>query len=124
MEQVYARAIQELLKAGKSPKQAVSLVHGVLQTRGRAGLLPRVGHAFARLMAREERKNGIVLTIARAQDEKEARKGAGAFIPKEADITVRIDEGLIGGWRLEGGGQLVDASFKQQLLSMYNHATH
>lgn len=124
MEQAYAQALKELIDAGKSPKQAVSLIHTSLKARGRSGLISRVGHAFAQLIAREERKSGITLLIARAADEKTAKKEAAAFIPKEAEVVVRIDDGLIGGWRLEGGGQVVDASFKKHLLSMYNHATN
>ena len=39
------------------------------------------------------------------------------------DVDVKIDESLIGGWRLEGKGMLVDRSFKKSLLEMYNRAT-
>lgn len=123
MEEVYARVLKELLDSGKNPKQAVSLVQKALGSKGASGLLPRVGRAFARLMAREERKKGIILSVADKKDEARARKEAAEFIPKEAEVQVRIDDTLIGGWRLNGGGHLVDASFKKQLLSMYNHAT-
>lgn len=124
MEQAYAQALKELIDSGKSPKQAVALIKNTLEARGRGGLLPRVGHAFARLMAREERKNGITLFIAETRDEKKAQKEASAFIPKDQEVSVQIDDSLIGGWRLEGGGQVVDMSFKKQLLSLYNHATN
>ncbi len=124
MEQAYAQALKDIIDSGKSPKQAIALIKNSLEAHGRGGLLTRVGHAYARLMAREERKSGITLFIAQAGDEKKAQKEASAFISTGADVSIQIDDSLIGGWRLEGGGQVVDMSFKKQLLSLYNHATN
>ena len=38
-------------------------------------------------------------------------------------MKVRVDDSLIGGWRLEGRERLIDASYKELLLSIYNRAT-
>ena len=46
---------------------------------------------------------------------------AGALCAKDVDVA--LDDSLIGGWRLEGRGNLVDASFKKSLLDMYNRTT-
>ena len=57
-----------------TPGKAVRALQEVLQRNGRTSLLPRIGRAFARIAEREERRNAVVLTIAREKDEKSARR--------------------------------------------------
>lgn len=120
-EHAYAEALKRLVESGSSPKEAVKAVHAALERRGRAALLPRIGRAFTRLAERARAKDGHVLYVSKESDARKAGKAASAFA-KDADPEVRVDETLIGGWRLEGAGTLVDASFKKQLLSIYNRA--
>jgi len=35
-----------------------------------------------------------------------------------------VDESLIGGWRLEGKETLVDASYKRELLELFNRSVN
>jgi len=95
--------------------------------RGRQALMPRIGKAFVRLAAREGGKNDLTLSIAHEKDERKAMREAKEMLaqtdPSKKDITVKLDETLIGGWRLEGSEQLIDASWKKHLLSIYNRAT-
>jgi F0F1-type ATP synthase delta subunit len=107
-------------------------VHAVferLQADGRATLMPRVGRALARIYERESNKRDLVLTVARESDiakaKKEAKDVISAFMGESgtADLKTQVDDSLIGGWRLEGNERLVDASFKKQLLDVYQGVT-
>lgn len=126
MELRYAQALWEMAEKGVKPKDAVRKIRDVLAAEGRAGLLPRVGKAFRRVAEREARRQEIVLSIARERDKVKAMREAKAVLrglgTKTDAIRVRVDDTLIGGWRLEGREFEHDASFKKQLLSMYNRA--
>lgn len=107
-----------MIKSGKTPKDAITHVHKALDAKGRAGLMPQIANAFRRLATKEANTNRSLLTIARAKDEHAARKASGS---KDAEIVV--DSTLIGGWTLEDKGMRTDASWKTNLLSIYNAAT-
>lgn len=121
-EHSYAEALKRLVESGKTPKQAVKAIHQVLVTRGQASLLPRIGRAFARIAAIQRAREVVSLYVAHESDTRKATKAAAEFLGSEKP-EVHVDESLIGGWRLEGKGLLVDASFKKHLLQIYNQAT-
>ncbi len=127
MENAYAQALWGMVQKGKKPAEAVRLLKTSLEVRGRAALLPKIARAFARLAAREEGRSKMTLSVARAKDAKKAIKEVEKFLAEQkisdVDVCEEIDESLIGGWRLEGRGVLVDASWKKSLLSIYNAAT-
>lgn len=114
MPELYAQALARLLESGMAPKEAVRSLKALLERRGQVTLFPRIARAFTNLAARERRRTEVRLIVARSSDEKAAREESGA-----SDATLSIDESLIGGWRLEGRGRLVDASWKKALLALY-----
>lgn len=133
METAYAQALWKLVQGGPgraamTPHAAVKAVREKLERDGRVSLMPRVRRAFARLAEREANKNTMVLTVAREKDERTAKSAAKEVLaslgandlPKEAGFETRVDDTIIGGWRLEGRGVLVDNSYKSKLLSIYN----
>ncbi len=127
METAYAQALWKLIQNGKKPKEAVRALHEMLVRLGRVRLLPKIARVFERLAERDQARSGIVLSVAREKDERAAHKAAKQFLAEmdvdSKEVTTRVDETLIGGWRLEGKENLVDASFKKYLLQMYNRAT-
>lgn len=127
MEHTYAKALWKMVEGGMTPKQGVATLHAYLTGRGRASLLPRIGRALARIASRERAKNTIVLSVARDKDVASAKRASANFLKELGaapdDLEVRVDESLIGGWRLLGREQLLDASFKKSLLSIYNRST-
>lgn len=127
MEHTYAQALWQLLEAGKSPKDAVKELRAILERHGRSNLLARIGRAFERIAQREQAKRAVTLTVAHEQDAHTAQREAKAYMEEigidPKDVVVKMDAGVIGGWRLEGREHLIDASFKNQLLSLYNRAT-
>jgi len=115
---VYAKAMFALSTAGKTADEVVSGAMRSLKARGAMGLLPKVLSSYERLMARIGTQ-GSVLTIAREADSAEAMKMSNA----KSDTKVVVDERIVGGYRLEDEGKLVDESFKAQLLQVYRNAT-
>jgi len=126
MEQAYAMALWKVIENGKEPKTAVAALRSALKERGRAALLPRIGRAFERFAAREHTKNVLKISLSNMNDSrahKEAVSALSKLNVSGTDIEVRSDDLLIGGWRVEGKGYLLDASFKKHLLSIYNRTT-
>ena len=127
METAYAQALSTMIEGGMPPKKAVTAMHELLLARGRQVLWPRIAIAFKRIAARAIARTSLVLSIAHERDERRARVGAKKALAEvqveAANIEVKVDPTLIGGWRLEGAGLLLDASFKKHLLSLYNAAT-
>ncbi|HWP61309.1 MAG TPA: F0F1 ATP synthase subunit delta [Candidatus Paceibacterota bacterium] len=127
METAYAQALFRIIESGKKPDAAIAMLKKELQARGRSALLPKIARAFARLADREARRNTMTLSIARQKDAKAALKEAEKILAAQhitkTELCEVVDEHLIGGWRLEGRGLLVDRSWKKSLLSMYNRAT-
>jgi len=114
---VYAKAMFALTNAGKTADEIFSGVISSLKKRGALGLLPKILSAYERLVMKASHA-GAVLTVARITDREAALKASGAQI----DTEVKIDERIIGGYRLEKSGVLIDNSFKEQLLSVYRKA--
>ena len=116
MEKLYAQALWKAIENGRSPKEAIESLAKILKRQGRIDLMSKIAKAFARL-AEANRSRGARIYVAQRHDAVHAMKAAGV---EKADICV--DESLIGGWRLEGAGQLVDRSFKKYLLDIYNES--
>ena len=127
METTYAQALWKLIDGGMPAKKAVKQLSVRLAACGRSELLQRIGKAFARIAEREQGKKGIILTLARERDERKALHQAKDALKEmgveRRDLAVKIDDTLIGGWRLEGREKMMDESFKKHLLSIYNRAT-
>jgi F0F1-type ATP synthase delta subunit len=127
MEQAYAQALWQMIEKGTQPKKALHMLVESLKVRGREALLPRIARAFERLAAREMKKNAVVMSVAHEKDASKAKREVKGLLEEigadSKDIEIKLDESLIGGWRFEGRGTLVDTSFKKSLLEMYNHAT-
>lgn len=120
-ETAYAQALMTLVEKGSSPKEAVRTIREHLSSKGGAALLPRVGRAFARLAEARSARDGLTIVVAKEQDAARATKAAKPYLEGETP-RVLVDSSLVGGWRLEGKGLLVDASFKKYLLEIYNRA--
>ena len=124
MENAYAQALWNIIEGGKKPTEAVHALQAQLKSSGRLALAPRIARAFERIAARHNAKNAVTLTVASKEHEHRARKEVVASGIDVADATVQVDQGLIGGWRLEARETLVDASYKKHLLAIYRAATN
>lgn len=127
MEQGYAQALWKVIQGGTPAAKAVQALTDTLTAHGRLALSPRIAKAFARIAQAESERNTIVLTVARDKDERHAHTEAKKVLVEmgiEAkDLKTEVDDTVIGGWRLEGRGILVDASHKKQLLDIFSSVT-
>ena len=128
MENEYAQAVWAMVEKGKAPHEAVAALKKMLESRGRSALMPKIARAFKRLAAREANRNTFTLTVAREKDAKtavrEVEKALTQLKISDVDVIESVDDSLIGGWRLEGRGLLIDNSWKKSLLSIYNRVTN
>lgn len=115
-----------MIEQGATAARAVAALRDLLAKEGREALLPRVGRAFGRLADREAQRSTLVLSVAREKDERSAKHDAKEVLAQlkieSGDLKTQVDDTLVGGWRLEGRGVLVDRSYKSQLLDLYNRA--
>ena len=120
--EAYAQALWQTIQRGTAPKKAIASLHALLVRHGRIALLPRVGRAFTRIALREAKRTDITLSVARLKDTRAAKQSVKKLVSElrveASDVKTAVDEHLIGGWRLEGRGTLVDASYKKHLLSL------
>jgi F0F1-type ATP synthase delta subunit len=122
MEHSYAQALYQAIAGGTDAKKAVHALAERLMREGRITLMSRIAKAFVRVAEREGAKSRTQLYVARTQDAHRAQEAAQKFAAVEKH-DVRVDETLIGGWRLEHKDTLVDASYKKHLLEIFNKVT-
>ncbi|GEM_PF-1903433 len=117
----YAAALARAWRA--APRDASILVENLLahlRAKGRLALLP----AIARALKREEKRESCqspLLEVAREGEKKEALHSAlrsGFAAP-----PIVVNNSLIRGWRLRGGGTLIDHSAKRALIEIYQNST-
>jgi F0F1-type ATP synthase delta subunit len=127
MEATYASVLMRLIETGMTPEQALSAVQKHLEEKGRIQLMPKLALALKRLQERDATRSTMTLSVGRANDSAQALREAERTLAEmrvtDTDLCETVDETLIGGWRLEGRGLLVDKSWKSSLLSLYNRAT-
>ena len=127
METAYAQALWKMVEGGMTPAKAEHALRDTLKAHGREQLMPRIARAFARIAQREAKRTDVVLTVAREKDERRAHKEIKDALSRMGVETkalkTQVDDTLIGGWRLEGKETLVDASYKNQLIELYNRVT-
>jgi len=121
MEHAYAKALVFVIERGGKPLASVRSLVRVLEREGRMALLPRIVHAFKRLAATDSVRNSVVLSFAKKNTRvsRKMREALRELGVAKKDVRVEVDPTLIGGWRLEGRGTLVDVSYKKALLDIY-----
>jgi len=94
---------------------------GVLNTKGRLGLLHGVIEAYQDLLDEQLGKVEVDVTVAHKLDGKsleEVRKKISAALKKDAIIHQYVDDKIIGGIVVRVDDKLIDASVKSQLQAM------
>lgn len=118
MTEAYAHAVLQVIERGMEPAEAIRRLREVLDRDGKMALLPRIARALERL---KDRTDDAVLLVAREEDIPSAQTAAAQY--ESTPVSTAVDDTLIGGWRLEAGSTLVDASYKKHLLDMYRKLT-
>jgi F0F1-type ATP synthase delta subunit len=123
MEKEYAYALLQAARNGMSSKESVSGLVRTLRSHGHMNLLPRISRALSEEERRLLRSDGAVLTVA-AESEADAARSAAAGYAGSHQVRIATDERLIGGWVLTTPDTRVDASFKKQLVALYQAITN
>lgn len=118
----YATAVLSLQDTGLEERAVVDGLFRTLRARGHLKLLPLIVHTLDQQSAARARKNKTVLTLARPQD----RELHAAAIAKHTDVAaadVEIDDTIVGGFILNKGTDVYDASYKTALITLYRNIT-
>jgi ATP synthase F1 delta subunit len=113
------QVLERTFKGGLAPLTYSFL--GVLNSKGRLGLLPHIADAYEDLLSEQLGQLEVAVTVAQAMDAstmEEVRQRISAAFKKEAIIHQRVDESIIGGLVLQVGDTVIDASVKSQLEAM------
>jgi F0F1-type ATP synthase delta subunit len=94
------------------------IVH--LKSAGRMNMLPKIAGELRRVAARRAALRPHV-EVAHERDAVRAL-GAAAALGISAH-KARVNPSLIGGWRAQGGGKLIDHSVKRALIQIYQKVT-
>jgi F-type H+-transporting ATPase subunit delta len=105
-------ALEELLSGGEELVRNFLLV---LVDKGRAPQLEEVAREFDALVAAEERRLEVELTTAYELSDAEAKEILSQIESqsgRQVEATRRVDPSIIGGFVLQAGSMLVDASIR------------
>lgn len=94
---------------------------GVLNDKGRTGLLSQIADAYDDLLDEQLGKIEVNVTVAQKLTDEQlqtVRQRISAALKKDAVIEQKVDDSIIGGLVLRVQDQLIDASVKHQLEAM------
>ncbi len=114
---VQRTALAQGLLDGRVPQNVLNMARLLVQ-RGRAEILPAVAAEYQRLLNRRRGVVEAVVTSAAplSADETSAlRAKLAEMTGGDVDLTVRVDDALIGGLTVRVGDQLLDASVRGRL---------
>jgi F-type H+-transporting ATPase subunit delta len=101
--------------------QLVMNTMGVLNSKGRLGLLHSITEAYEELLDEQLGKIEVDVTVASRLDSaalEQVRQRIGQALKKDAIVHQYVDEKIIGGMVLRVDDKLIDASVKSQLEAM------
>lgn len=122
LPRLYAELLLKLSRSAMSDAKAVDHFLDVLKARGHEALLPRIVREFERVLAREGRREGVALRVAKKGDGKSHAKEAKAVLSKlgiEVEPQEVVDEFVVSGFSLEGANFRYDASARKSLITMF-----
>jgi F-type H+-transporting ATPase subunit delta len=111
------------LKGVLEPRVSKVILHllGVMNDKGRLGLLREVADAYGDLLDQKLGKVEVDVTVAAKlspEQAEEVRQRVSTALVRQAVIHLYVDESIIGGMVLRVGDQLIDASVRNQLQSL------
>lgn len=112
---VLAQALKATIKEGLSVDEAVKNFVEALRRRGMLRILSKVAYEFE-LLEKREMSYKPTMSVARESDFDQAFRDSGV---DTSNVVKKIDDTLIGGYKVEQGGELTDTSYKRQLLDIF-----
>jgi F-type H+-transporting ATPase subunit delta len=93
----------------------------LLDVRGKLGSFPAIAKAFKELMDKRSGNIEVEITVPQALNDHElhdVRNQISHKLGKNASVTQKVDESIIGGMVLRIGDSLIDGSVKSQLETL------
>lgn len=122
LPRLYAELLLKLSASQKNEAKSVDHFLEVLKARGHERLLPRIVSEFERVCAREKRRGGVSLRVARKGDSTryraQAERAIAAAGSKTKPVEV-VDESIVSGFSLEGADFRYDASARRALITLF-----
>jgi len=118
-------AVLQAVLHGKVQKVTEAFI-GLLINKGRETYLPEIAAAFAQQYRTLKNIQQVQLTTAVAIDESlkdRIREKVAAGIDGQIELHTQVDTGLIGGFTLEVGDKLFDASVRRDLMDIKKQFT-
>lgn len=114
---IWAKALDSLLEGkGKKEKEEIAeRLAEILQKKRKDYLLPKIIRKLEIISLRKRKAELFFAMDHSASTVKEIKSKLSALIGKERDFIIKIEKGLIGGFRARTGNLLVKASIKDFL---------
>jgi len=126
MKDSYITAITEELLAGQDIDLVLKKAHSLISKKGHLRLWPLVLRGVVRELEKQELAKQPKVVVAKSESlNKEAIATSLKKLGLATDVTykVKIDDTIIGGHILSHKDQMIDASFKRQLVELYQKTT-
>lgn len=121
----YAHALHQAARNADRVRQEElfqNLLH-ILKTKGHQRLLPQILHEYERLMAHVQEQSKGVLEVTHQKDvrhlTKEIERACQKLHLTAANLELKVNDQLVGGFLLRKSGTLFDASYRRQLIELY-----
>lgn len=85
-------------------------------------LLPSILKEFEKYRMRDLDTKRVILTVANKEDVTKYKEEVQKYVTTlngDDHIGVKVDEQIIGGFKIEFGDMMVDGSYKRRLLNLY-----
>lgn len=118
----YAELLFTLTRSKTSEAKIVEQFLAILKSRGHEALLPRIIREYERVAEREERREGVVMRVAKKGEGKKYTKEVKEILSQLAIDTEPqevVDEALVSGYSLESADFRYDASARRSLISLF-----
>lgn len=128
--QTYAHALVEAAngKDAHEVAQCVARFRELLGRNGHVRLLPRIVVLVERMVEKDTRKEQVELSVARKAEANRFAVHIADYrqsldVQERAGIRMRLDDTLIGGFRLRVKGAMINATYKRALFELYRVLT-
>ena len=120
---LYAQALWEYLQdtrtreagGGSAAEQFIAF----LKRRGHYKLLPVILREFEKIGSVQSVTEAGTLTCASEDEVERYRKELERYGISDTEVSVEIDENLVGGFRYEEKNTVIDGCYRKQLLNLY-----
>lgn len=125
MEQAYTQATLELLQGGNDPETVLSGLTKTLEAHGHTKLRPRILKKVYVALSELDTNTQADVTVAKKEDLDRfnlAIEEDISTLGSTGEYRVHLDETIVGGYKVMHNFKLLDKTYKEKLLHIYQSA--